>query len=53
VADALVEAYEELWAATGLERVARDRRVGSALERRRRRETPADPMPPDGDPTPA
>lgn len=43
VADGLNESYEELWAATGLERVARDRRIGSALERRRRFEPPADP----------
>lgn len=42
VADALYESYEELWAATGLERVARDRRIASALERRRRFETPND-----------
>jgi len=36
VADAMHAAFEELWAATGLERVARDRRIGSALDRRRR-----------------
>lgn len=42
VAAAIDESYEELWRATGLERVARDRRVGSALERRRKRERPPD-----------
>lgn len=42
VADAVAASYEELWAATGLERVARDRRIGSALERRQRF-TPPDP----------
>ena len=51
VADALQGSYEELWKATGLERVARDRRIGTALERRRRREKrPHPPAPTDDDP---
>jgi len=43
VAAAIREAYEDLWASTGLERVARDRHVASALERRRKRTKPTPP----------
>ncbi len=45
VADGLLDAYEELWDATGLERVARERRVGSALERRRKEPEPPSEQP--------
>jgi WS/DGAT/MGAT family acyltransferase len=45
VADAVKEAYEELWSATGLERVHGRKRVESALKRRQRHEALRKGMP--------